>query len=74
MLKIETKKQGAKAFKIIVKLMEKKRSLYRGKKQLDYEVPFSDKEGSSRKLKEHFYKIKEQEKMQNQSSVHTSTT
>lgn len=38
--------------------MEKKKSLYRGKKHLDYEVPFSDKEGSNEKLKEHFQKIK----------------
>ena len=60
------KNQGVIAVEIIVSLMEKKRSLYRGKKQLDYEVPFSDKEGSNRKLKEHFYKIKKQEKMQNQ--------
>ena len=41
--------------------MEKKKNLYRGKKKLDYEVPFSDKEGSNRKLKEHFQKIKRKE-------------
>lgn len=33
--------------------MERKRSLYRGEKQLDYELPFNDKEKSIEKIKEH---------------------
>lgn len=33
--------------------MEKRRNLYRGMKHLDYENPFSDKEKSMEKIKEH---------------------
>lgn len=33
--------------------MERKKNLYRGEKQLDYEVPFHNKEKSIEKIKEH---------------------
>lgn len=36
--------------------MEKKRSLYRGKRNLDYEVPFADKKESMKRIKEHMRK------------------
>ncbi len=39
--------------------MEKKRHLYRGKKNLDYENAFSDKKESQKKIKEHMRKVKE---------------
>ncbi len=35
-----------------------KKSLYRGKKGLDYEVPFSDIKMSEQKISEHFRKMK----------------
>lgn len=35
-----------------------KKSLYRGKKGLDYEVPFSDIKMSEQKISEHFRKVK----------------
>lgn len=33
--------------------MERKKNLYRGEKQLDYERPFNDKEKSTEKIKEY---------------------
>lgn len=36
----------------------RKKSLYRGKKGLDYEVPFSDIKMSEQKITEHFRKMK----------------
>lgn len=42
--------------------MEKKKSLYRGKKNLDYEIPFEDKQESLRRIKEH---MRENKKKQN---------
>lgn len=39
--------------------MEKKKHLYRGKKNLDYENAFSDNKKSQKKIKEHMRKVKE---------------
>lgn len=38
--------------------MEKKRNLYRGKNNLDYEKAFSDKKESQKKIEEHMRKVK----------------
>lgn len=41
--------------------MEKKKSLYRGKKNLDYEIPFEDKKESLRRIKEHMRENKKKQ-------------
>ena len=40
-------------------LGQKKKHLYRGKKNLDYENAFSDNKKSQKKIKEHMRKVKE---------------
>ena len=44
--------------------MEKKRNLYRGRKNLDYETAFTDREKSMEKIKAHIRKVKEDSQKQ----------
>ena len=45
--------------------MKGKRQLYRGKKNLDYENVFSDKNESLERIKKHIRKVKESSRKEN---------